>query len=342
VSNPPETDVLVAALASREGGILARSILGATDPRLVYENLESFCVVRLGSVVEEMFFCELSVGGTFGLRLRDGRRIMLKAHPPDRTPRFLDAVYRVQRQLYEWGFPCPAPITGPLPFGPGFATVEEFVDNGEHADAHEPAIRRSMAHALARMIELAATVPDVRAFSQAWKLPPDRGLWPVPHNALFDFEATAAGAEWIDEIANKAKTVLDNSPGRMVIGHADWSAKHFRFKDGKVSVIYDWDSLGLDKETNLVGHTATHFPYTEYFDVPRRASPEEARLFVEEYEIARGTPFSEQGPIAVSAAAAYGLAYTARCEHAIDREGKDLRGSFREALSSYGEEYLRV
>jgi hypothetical protein len=107
-------------------------------------------------------------------------------------------------------------------------------------------------------------------------------------------------------------------------------------------VIYDWDSLRFDKETTLVGHTTTHFPYTEYFEVPRRASPEEARLFVEEYEIARGVPFSERERIAVSAAATYGLAYTARCEHALDPEGKDLKGSFREALSSYGEEYLRT
>jgi hypothetical protein len=342
VSNPPKVGAIAEISASREGSILARSILGTDDPRRISENLDAFCVAGLGSAIEETFFCELSVGAAFGLRLRDGRRIMLKAHPPDRTPRFLDAVYQVQRRLYERGFPCPAPITDPLPFGHGFATVEAFVDEGEFADAHRPVIRCEIARTLARMIELAATVPDVRALSQAWKLPPDRGLWPVPHNALFDFEATAAGAEWIDEIASKAKRVLDNSPGRMVAGHADWSVKHFRFKDGKVSVIYDWDSLRLDKEQNLVGHTATHFPYTEYFDVPRRASPEEARLFVEEYEIARGTPFSEQERIAVSAAAAYGLAYTARCEHAIDPEGKDLHGSFREALSSYGEEYFRV
>jgi hypothetical protein len=48
-----------------------------------------------------------------------------------------------------------------------FATVESFVDEGEFADAHEPEIRHSMAYALARLIELAATVPDVRALSQA-------------------------------------------------------------------------------------------------------------------------------------------------------------------------------
>jgi hypothetical protein len=134
------------------------------------------------------------------------------------------------------------------------------------------------------------------------------GLFPTMRS--FDFKTTAAGAEWIDEIASKAKRVLDNPPGRMVVGHTDWSAKYFRFQEGKVCAVYDWDSLRLDKETTLVGHTAAHFPYTEYFDVPRRASPEEARLFVEEYEMARGAPFSKRERIAVSAAATYGLSRT--------------------------------
>ncbi|MDP8949366.1 MAG: phosphotransferase, partial [Actinomycetota bacterium] len=307
MSYPPNVAAIAELAASREGSILAESILGTADPRRVSEELASFCTARLGSAVEEIFFCELSVGAAFGLRLRDGRRVMLKAHLPDRTLRFLEAVYRVQHHLFARGFPCPAPITGPLPFGHGFATVESFVDEGKFADAHEPEIRRSMAHALARMIELAADVPETQALLQAWKLPPDRGLWPVPHNALFDFEATAAGAEWIDEIASKAGKILDNSPGRVVVGHADWSAKHFRFEEGKICVVYDWDSLRLDKETTLVGHTATHFPYTEYFDVPRRASPGEARLFVEEYEMARRAAFSEQEHVALCAAATYGL-----------------------------------
>ena len=333
---------IAGALASREGRILARSILGTADYRRIAGDLDSFSAARLGSGVEEAFSCELSVGGAFGLRLRDGRRVLLKAHPPDRTLGFLKAVYRVQRHLNARGFPCPEPISGPLPFGLGLATVEAFVDEGEFADAHQPEIRREMARALAWMIELSSEVPDVEELSRGWKLPPDRGLWPVPHNALFDFEATAAGAEWIDEIASKARRVLDNPTGRIVVGHADWSAKHFRFEDGAIRMVYDWDSIRLDREPSIVGHTASHFPYTEYFDVPRRASPQEARLFVEEYEMACRTPFSDQERAAVSAAATYGLAYTARCEHAIDSEGKDLEGGFREALGRYREEYLAV
>ncbi|MDQ5812902.1 MAG: phosphotransferase [Actinomycetota bacterium] len=335
----PEAGAIAAAFASREGRLLALSILGTADEVRIVGDLHSFCTARLGSGVKGDFFCELSVGAAFGLRLYDDRRVLLKVHPPDRTSPFLETVYRVQRHLYAREFPCPEPICGPLPFARGLATVEVFVDEGEFADAHEPEIRREMTRALARMIELSAEVSDVEELSRGWKLPPDWGLWPVPHNALFDFEATAVGAEWIDEIAGKAKKILDESPGRMVVGHADWSAKHFRFKDGATCMIYDWDSIRLDRETSLVGHTAYHFPYTEYFDVPRRASLEEARLFVEEYETARGTPFSEPERAAVSAAATYGLAYTARWEHALDIAGENLRGSFREALRRYGEEY---
>jgi hypothetical protein len=204
MSASPNVGAIAELSASRDGLVLAGSILGTTDPQQVFEGLAFFCAVRLGSGVEEAFLCELSVGAALGLRLQDGRRIMLKAHPPDRSYRFLDAVCRVQRYLFSQGFPCPEPITGPLLFGRGLATVEAFADNGEFADAHEPRIRHEMARALAWALALGSEVADVHALSQGrtW---PKKGLWPQPHNALFDFEATAAGAEWIDAFARRSK-----------------------------------------------------------------------------------------------------------------------------------------
>ena len=53
-----------------------------------------------------------------------------------------------------------------------------------------------------------------------------RSVVACPHNAIFDFEAASAGAEWTDEIARKAKQGNPRSIGRVVVGHADWSAKH--------------------------------------------------------------------------------------------------------------------
>ncbi len=336
-----ESGAIAAASASREGRVLAHSILGTVDPEQIIGTLDAFCAARLGSKVEEALFCELSVGATFGLRLGNGRRVMLKAHQPDRTAYFLEAVCRVQRHLYERGFPCPEPIAGPLPLGRGFATVEAFVDDGERMDAHETRVRCEMARTLARLIELAAEVSNVRRLAQGWTSWRVDALWPTPHNALFDFEATAQDAGWIDEIAARARETVDNSAGRVVVGHSDWSVKHFRFDDGEVRVIYDWDSLRLDKETVIVGTAAATFAATWYLEVSSRApSPDEMRCFIHEYEVARGRPFSIRERQAVAGAATYVMAYSARCEHAVDTEGRDTRGSFREALSSYGDDYM--
>jgi hypothetical protein len=317
------------------------SILGTDDPGEVTRRLNVFCETCLGSGMAEVLFCELSVGASFGLRLGDGRRVFLKAHPPDRPHQFLRAVRRVQRHLFKQGFPAPRPLVDPAPFGPGLATVDEFVDEGEHEDAHDPNIRRTMARTLAWLIDLTGEVPDVRGLDRGWCWPKKGKLWPEPHNALFDFEATAAGAEWIDEVAEEAKRIIDDFDDEVVVGHTDWSVDQMRFKGGEVSVVYDWDSLRFEKEIVVVGHGASHFSATWHLDMPNPPSPKETWLFVEDYEGARGKPFSEQEREAIAAAAIYGIAYTARCEHAVDPEDKDLQDSFREALRTHAEAYFQ-
>ena len=150
-----------------------RSILGTADPGEVFRRLDAFCEEHLGLGVGEVLFCELSVGAAFGLRLTDGRRIFLKAHPPDRPPEFLRAVRTVQGHLFGRGFPCPRPVVDPAPFGLGLATVDEFVDEGEHVDAHEPAVRRTMARTLARLVELVGEVRDVQGLDFDERKPVD-------------------------------------------------------------------------------------------------------------------------------------------------------------------------
>ena len=338
---PLRAEPIAALVASLEGRILAESVLDTADPGRIALSLQRFCSSMLGAPVEEVLFCDVSIGATFGLRLGDARRVVLKAHRPDRDPDLLACVRRVQLHLVDRGFPCPRPVLGPAPFGAGLATVDRLVDSGEFADAHEPEIRREMAWSLARLIELASEVPQETLAPLEGPWWPQDGLWPPPHNALFDFEATAVGAGWIDEIAREAKRIVESTPIGTVVSHGDWSANQMRFEGGKMSVAYDWDSLRVDKETTFVGHAATHFPYTERLDVPAAPSPEEVRLFVEEYEAARGVPFSGPERTALFAAATYGLAYTARCEHAVDPKGHWFPGSRREALASTVEGYLR-
>lgn len=330
------------AIESSEGRLLAASIMGETDPGRIQAALDDFCCSHLGAGVDEVFLCKLSVGASFGLRLEGGERIFLKAHPPDRPVEFLRAVRWVQEHLYSRGFPCPKPLLGPESFLRGHATVEEFVDEGGSTDAHDPAVRRTMARTLVRMIKLSEEVSGVQDLTLGWNWPEPGTLWPPPHNALFDFGATAAGAERIDELARKARPIVDGFEGRTVVGHADWSVDQMRFKDGEVTIVYDWDSVRIDKEVVIVGIAAGDYTATFSQGVPNPPSPEETRLFVRDYEAARGEAFTEEERRAIAAAATYAVAYVARCEHALDPEEKNLPGSFREALYEHGEKYLRL
>ncbi len=252
-------------------------------------------------------------------------------------------MHRVQDHLALESFPCPRPLLGPKPFGIGFATVDEFVAVGEHRNAHEPEVRRAMASMLAAQIELASGLTDL-AFLSREDESPEGALWPRPHNALFDFEATTEGAAWIDAFARRARSVRPRSAGRMVVGHLDWSVKHFRFTDKEVSVVYDWDSLRLNCEPVFVGSAAATFTATWYLDVGSKApDPDELVHFVEECEKAGGSAFSEPERLSAFASAVYVTAYCARCEHAIDPGGEDPdAGSFREALSARPDAYLQL
>lgn len=67
------------------------------------------------------------------------------------------------------------------------------------------------------------------------------------------------GAEWIDELASEAKALIPDG-GEELIVHSDWSGKHFRFNgDGNITVVYDWDSLGLRTEAQALGIAAATF-----------------------------------------------------------------------------------
>jgi hypothetical protein len=141
---------------------LVEQILGGAGAAAVESELERLS--GLGAPVVACFRCELSVGALFGLALADGRRVAL----------------------------------GPTPFLGRLASAEEWLDEGEPAESVDPARRRTMARLHARQIDLCR---DLAAGSVLDWPPDDDRLWGTPHNALFDFDATAAGAERINEVA---------------------------------------------------------------------------------------------------------------------------------------------
>jgi hypothetical protein len=331
-----EWDLRPAALLERE-----RAMYGSADAEEIAHQIDAFCATHLGSHIETYMFYTSSQSGVSGVLLADGRRVVLKAHTPTWPLDFLRAVHRVQGYLAAHDFPCPRPLLAPARLGYGYATVEEFVDEGGYADAHQPAIRRTMAATLAHLIR---ATQRLRKWEGLRPVPlPPGALWPAPHSPIFDFAATTAGAEWIDHLAAAAREILACRTGTMVIGHTDWSTQNCRFLGETLRVVYDWDSLTCDKETTIVAQAATTFPMNWLLmEPPVAPSPEEARAFVAEYEAVRGARFTGAEWEDLAAAATYALAYSARLEHSLDPTGKEFPvGGGRARLAAYGVEFLR-
>jgi hypothetical protein len=329
------------ALTPGGDGRIAESVLGTTDSSAVADDLISLCRASLQRTPVECSWVHLSIGATFGLVLDDGTTVVVKAHGPRKSQPYLEAMRRVQLALANVDFPTPRPLAGPVPFRLGFAVIDEHLDGDAITDAKFPDCRTPMAATLAKLVASASNVEGCEGLAERRWPQPRTQLWPTPHNVLFDFEATAAGAEWIDALAETAhRTVSTTATGRAVVGHGDWSANNLRMRHGHVCAVYDWDSLVFDHESSVVGGAAAHFPFDDLREdwVP---TPAEARAFVDDYQTARDTTFSAAERRAVGAATLYGLAYTARCEHAI-RMSEGARSGALIALVTYGDDYLAI
>jgi len=334
---------ILRVLGDPEDRLLARSILGTDDGNAIAARVDEHCrAVMGGAGGASVDLVELSVGAAFGLTLADGRRVFLKAWSPATPAALLRDTHVVQAFLAARGFPCPGVLAGPRPFGDGHAAVLEYRDDGDHAEANDPLIRRAMAATLARLVALTAPLRDLPGLPRG-RVPHD-ALWPIPHDALFDFGATRRGAAWLERSAAASREVLLAAGGPTVIGHRDWSAHNMRFgRGGEVSAVYDWDSLAVEPETALVGAAAVTFPVTWYVEARKYPPPEAAAAFVRDCETARGRRFGPAERAVIAAAATYGLSYTARCEHALDpAAGEPPSDSARVALRAYAPDVLAV
>ena len=321
------------------------AIFESADTLFIASLFDTFCRHHLDAPIAEFLFYESSQGAVTGVRLEDGRRVVLKVHKPDRSFAFLRSMQAVQQHLAASGYPCPRPIGEPQQFAQGIIVIEELIDEGFYVDGHDPVVRRTMAKALAQLVQLTRWLIDLPGLRETMvRHRVIDGLWEEPHSKLFDFVATARGAEWIDAIARRAVEILDaQAHAEIVLGHTDWAVKHFRFKRGKVRVIYDWDSLACNYEPVLVGDAARGFPMTWHLPTIVWPTREELHAFVDEYEVARGKAFTHPERVLVAASVTFGLAYSARIEHSLHPDKTDWpEESFHGILARYGGDYFKV
>jgi len=295
----------------------------ATDRAVqIVDVVDTFCRTHLGASIAGYLFYGASVGSTHGVRLMDGREVVIKARPPAHVNPDLplgahdvEIVCHVMQWLRARSYPCPHVLLHPTALGAGVATVEEFLAPGTYGDAFVPVCRQTIAAGLATLVSLLRAYSGERPRRRQFQR--SATLYPQPHGKIFNFPATAAGAEWIDDVARRARQTEAHAL-EWILGHGDWKVEHLRFQEGRIVVVYDWDSLVVGAETELLGGTAHGFTADWTREGVRRIpTADDICAFVADYEHACSRSFTKQERQSVFAACVYWIAYSARCTHAL-------------------------
>jgi len=274
-------------------------------------RLAGWCADHLGSAPAAELFRSGYLSVVIGLRLADGREVVVKVRPA--SPR-IAACAEVQRRMFESGYPCPEPLGGPAPLGDGVATVEAYVPGGAVLPGVEHGARLS-AEAFARLIGLAPRPAEVPSLDPApswaaWNHG-EAGLWPRPEGAEVDLNQVD-GPEWIDWAGGCARDRLRAGACQTVIGHCDWLAGNLRWEGGELLVVHDWDSAAADSEAALVGFAAALYSTVS---PDQLATVEQTGRFLDAYHDARGRAFSADELQRSWAAGVWTRAYDAKYQH---------------------------
>ncbi|MEP6599740.1 MAG: phosphotransferase [Actinomycetota bacterium] len=280
-------------------------------PAVDAASLAMWCTDQLGSPPAAELFRSGHLSAVIGLRLADKREVVVKVRPA--LPR-IAACVEVQRRMFESGYPCPEPLSGPAPLGNGVATAEAYVPGGDVLPGAEHAAQLS-AEAFARLIELAPRPADVSSLDPApswgaWNHG-EAGLWPRPEGAEVDLNQVD-GPEWIDRAAGRARDRLRAGLCEAVIGHCDWLADNLRWRGEELLVVHDWDSAVADSEAILVGFAAALYSTVSPDEL---ATVEETDRFLDAYCHARTRAFSPDELQRSWAAGVWTRAYDAKYQH---------------------------
>jgi len=331
-------DAIAVSLADWDVPYVELAIYGLVDPRHIAAQLREVCVRELRSRPTAPLFYRSSVGAVVGLELDDGTRVVVKAHQPTTTREHLVEVVRLQSRVESQLQLAPKVRAGPVTLCKGLVVIEEFVERGAVRNGHEPVIRRELARTLHEVIQCLGEAGDAPRLAPNLLVDQSRmALWPTPHSNLFDFEATRTGADYIDEIAARARAAM-LPVGRFIIGHGDWRCEHVRFAGDKAVVGFDWDSLCSAPEPAIVGATA-HMFCADWSVEGHAQAPtlDEARAFVDEYQVAAGRAFTTEDRKLCSASFTYAVAYTSRCGQASGNDSREEPGTFQHLLVTGGE-----
>jgi Phosphotransferase enzyme family len=278
-------------------------------PAVGLDALAVWCTRWLGAPPAAELFEVGYLSTVRGLRLADGREVVVKVRPHESR---LAGCAVVHRALWAAGYPCPEPLVDGQPLGGYAASAEALVpDVGEPPPASE--LAALSAAGLARLVELA---PDARPVPSLDPSPSwtgwdhtEPGLWPGPEDRDVDLNAFPE-PRWLDRVAVAVRDRLRGHGGDPVIGHGDWHPENVRWQGSQLIAVHDWDSVICQPEPAIAGLAAASF--LGLGSPQGLASVEDSAAFLDAYQRARGCRWTSGDYAACWAAGLWQRAFDAK------------------------------
>lgn len=280
------------------------------DPETWRSDLPAWCAATLGARPERVLFESGWQSAVVGLRLDDGRDVVVKIRLAEPRVAACDLVHR---HAHARGFPCPEPLSPPTPLGRYVATAERYEAGGQELPPSSErterfaALRVRFVHTMPAVAELPSLdpPPDWAAWNHGGP-----GLWPPAAEGHVDLNAQQE-PRWLAETVARARRRLAGASLAPVVGHADWESKHLLWLDGEIHTVHDWDSACALPEAGVAGLAASMFPMT---DVIPGASLGETQAFLEAYAAARRQDWTREESEIAWAATLWVMGYSAKGE----------------------------
>ncbi|MDN3026187.1 phosphotransferase [Streptomyces sp. S.PB5] len=271
--------------------------------------LVGWCVDQLGNEPARVLFERRSLSAVFGLRLVDGRDVVVKAREDD--GRAVSCV-AAQTELAKRGFPCARPITPVVGVGALAVHAEEYRSGGELLRGNSPdvAVRYAAVFAwlMTELAEVAVAPPLPNPRWARWDHT-DSGLWPAI--GFLDERDQSIVPAYVVETAARARKRLLAADLPCVLGHTDFEAQNLRWHGGDVWAVHDWDSLAWQPEAALAGAACGAFASVS---PPTLAPIESSSAFLTGYQGLRGRRFTPEELEIAWAASLWPAAHNARWE----------------------------
>lgn len=280
-------------------------------PAVDVDALAAWCRRWLGAPPAAELFRSGYLSAVTGLRLADGRKVVVKVRPG--LPR-LTGCAAVHRALWTAGFPCPEPLVDLQPLDGYAATAEALVPDADQPPPRsEPA--RWSASGLARLVKLAPDPGSVPSLAPSpsfagWDHT-EPGLWPAPEDLDVDLNA-CPGPRWLDRVAAAVRDQLRGHRGDPVIGHGDWHPENLVWHGPLLLAVHDWDSVICQPEPAIAGLAAASF--LGLGGPAPLADVEDSAAFLDAYQEARGRSWDSGDYAACWAAGLWQRVFDARTQ----------------------------